>query len=926
MVSKLPDPDAPLKELIPLYEDFPKPPARWPLPIGIALILCVCVGIAFLGYQYHKKASAPDEQTYLKQAEAAVAAGRSADAIIYYRSALALNGRNGEAREQLGMLYIKSEQFDLAQKEIDKAIELGTDVFSANIAMIKVLIAKGEFENAMKKIALAKQKARQSAELAVLEAEALLGKGDRVGAKLILDAARPMRASDQVDVLVGQAKLATLDGDVASALAKLDEALALDPANSTALVRRGELRDTRNELIGAEADYRQALSIQPRNLRATAGLVDVMTRQGRIAEAEPIAKEAFAKYGDTQLTEYLRGLVAYLKGDYDQAIEDFTKVVQTVPHPQALLALADIREQRGELAQAEEYLAHLNEVNGGNYLPSVKRLARVQLALNAPARAVITLSRHVPDADKDYEFWALLADAKRGVGDVAGAKRAAERVHALEPDAPARDLRDLTLKVASGKTKEAINELRAASGSADTFQTQVLLLYAYLKTNDNNDAQGLARTLLEKPGNAALKQSLLGLTLRANGNLDGARQAYEAALAADPAYAPAEFNLGELELGAKNLDAAREHYRAAITANPRFLPAYMQLASIASNKGDDAEVMRILGEAVTAQPTAYEPRAALAQRMARAGKLAEAERLLQEADRATTTDPRFGLALAELLTQTGRSPQALDLFPGLAKRFPTFNTVRQRWLTALIAAEQWPAARDLVMAALSKSPTDAQALLLATRIERASGNFDAALAYVKEFERLYPQDPRAASAKADTLFASGHADAAREVYEEWLKGHPQDVSVRLALASMEDALGRTDAAIVGYQAVLKLEAENPVALNNLAYALFLRGDPQARSLAERAQRAAPDVPQFVDTLGWILLKTGSPREALDHLHKASEAAPQDALIRYHYAAALAANDRKGDAIVVLDAVLSDDKMFSERAAAETLRRELKAGG
>jgi len=926
MASKLPDPNAPLKELIPLYEDFPKAPSRWPMMVGLGLLLCAVAGVVAFAFQHHRKATAPDEQYYVQQAESAVAAGKPGDAIIYYRSALALNGRNGATREQLGILYIKTEQFDLAQMEIDKAVELGRDVLSTHIAMIKVMVAKGEFDRALKQIAMAKQKARQSAQLAALEAEALLGRGDRIGAKLVLDSARPMRASDQVDVLVAQAKLAALENDAATTQAKLDEALALDPGNSTALVRRGELRDGREELVGAEADFRQALAIQPRNLRATAGLIDVLTRQGRVAEAEPIAKAAVTKYGETPLTAYLRGLVAYLNGNYEQASEDFVKVVQTVPHPQALLALADIYEQRGELAQAEEQLVRLNEVNGGSHFPSAKRLARVQLALNAPGRAVITLSRHVPIAEKDYEFWTLLADARRGAGDVAGAKRAAERVRALEPDAPARDLRDMAVRLGSGKTKEAIAELREASGASDSLQTQVLLVYAYLKANDKANAQELTRSLLEKPGNTALKQNLQGLALRAAGNPDGARQAYEAALAVDQSYAPALFNLGELDLAASNLDAARQHYRAAIDANSRFLPAYMQLASIASAAGDHAHASGILAEAVSAQPTAYEPRAALAQQLARNGKPAEAERLLKEADRDTTTDPRFGLALAELLTQTGRRDEALATYPGLAKRFPTFNSVRQQWLQALVAAEQWPAARDLVMAALSKTPTDGQALLLATKIERTSGNFYAALAYIKEFERLYPQDARGTLTKADTQFAAGDAGAARATYVAWLKTHPQDVTVLLALASMDDAQGSADAAIAGYEAALKLDAENPVALNNLAYALFQRGDARAQSLAERAHRAAPETPQFLDTLGWILLKTGSAQDALQHLRKASEAAPTDALIHYHYAAALAANDRKDEAIAVLDGVLSNDRMFSDRAAAETLRRQLKAGG
>ena len=112
-----------------------------------------------------------------------------------------------------------------------------------------------------------------------------------------------------------------------------------------------------------------------------------------------------------------------------------------------------------------------------------------------------------------------------------------------------------------------------------------------------------------------------------------------------------------------------------------------------------------------------------------------------------------------------------------------------------------------------------------------------------------------------------------------------------------------DAAIDNYQKALAKDQNAVFAANNLAwlYAVYGKGNmDEAVRLAQGAVQANPEVPSFVDTLGWVYYKKGLYGAAAEQLKKAvavdEEAARRSnghAIASYHYhlGVALAA---KGD--------------------------------
>lgn len=84
----------------------------------------------------------------------------------------------------------------------------------------------------------------------------------------------------------------------------------------------------------------------------------------------------------------------------------------------------------------------------------------------------------------------------------------------------------------------------------------------YLRQEKAEDAEDVLRQALDTNGQNPYAYNALGLALREQGKFDESRQAYLQALALDPMYARAHFNLGVLaELYLRDLPLALQHFR-----------------------------------------------------------------------------------------------------------------------------------------------------------------------------------------------------------------------------------------------------------------------------------------------------------------------------------------------------------------------------
>ncbi|MHC4645145.1 MAG: tetratricopeptide repeat protein [Planctomycetota bacterium] len=137
----------------------------------------------------------------------------------------------------------------------------------------------------------------------------------------------------------------------------------------------------------------------------------------------------------------------------------------------------------------------------------------------------------------------------------------------------------------------------------------------------------------------------------------------------------------------------------------------------------------------------------------------------------------------------------------------------------------------------------------------------------REFDSLYqsaPNDPGPLIAEIKLLAEDKRWSQLREKVTDWTQAHPKDAEVPFAAATIIlQTTGHSAQAVDFYQQVIKLDPNNLIALNNLAWILCEeQGKPkQALELAQRGLEKAPEYTDLIDTRGAIWHRLGEFEKA-----------------------------------------------------------------
>ena len=146
---------------------------------------------------------------------------------------------------------------------------------------------------------------------------------------------------------------------------------------------------------------------------------------------------------------------------------------------------------------------------------------------------------------------------------------------------------------------------------------------------------------------------------------------------------------------------------------------------------------------------------------------------------------------------------------------------------------------------------------------------------------------------AETQRRKGDVNTAIETFRRASQVAPTDTKPLLQLGLLMDGTGRRDQAKPIYEQVLKLQPDQPIALNNLAFIKAEEGVDldEALTMAQRARQKMPDAPNIQDTLGWIYIKKNLSDDAVRVFKDLTDKNPTNPSYHYHYGMALL---QKGD--------------------------------
>jgi tetratricopeptide (TPR) repeat protein len=420
-------------------------------------------------------------------------------------------------------------------------------------------------------------------------------------------------------------------------------------------------------------------------------------------------------------------------------------------------------------------------------------------------------------------------------------------------------------------------EVLATAGARD----QAEKIVAGLLKDDSNDPEALAL------------QASLRLTSGDPRQLKATTAELQSLIVRMPANATLRFNLGRAYLSADppNLDKALEQLEAVLRIDPNHTPAKLAWAELQLANGEPAKAVEATNEVLSEDSTNQTAHLIRARGLVKMKELVKAREELETLLRTYPDSNDARDQLAELDFHEHRYQDAENGFRTL------FEAKDNRGAPGLIktkvAEGKLPEALELASEQLKRSPGRADYRLTLAEVSVAAGNYSAAAIQFQALIDKEPKSPKLYLAMGQAKLRLRDLSGALAAFQTARQLSPADAPPALALALLCDQTDSQERARREYQTVIRLEPDNGIALNNLAYLDAEAGVDldQALAFAQHVQQMNPDDPDVRDTLALVYIRKNLTESGVRILRELVRRNPDRAAFRLHLAQALY---QKGD--------------------------------
>ena len=603
-----------------------------------------------------------------------------------------------------------------------------------------------------------------------------------------------------------------------------------------------------------------------------------------------------AKPGDWGLTMRLAGALETL-GKFAEAEQEYKKAIaldKTKSEPYT--GLYRLYMVQGKPADGEQVLrlAAQNNPKQFQYLVMLAYHYGQQNRREDMVNVLQQIKSHAGEWDQAYlkvgEFYMLLGDG----------------------DSALKEFRDGMSKDPKQKIKyqKAIIEVLMRQGK----RTEAAEINsAILKANpEDNDARGLAATLLLD-----------------RGDISKALAELQAVVTRDPGNAVEHYNLGRAYVARGEWAQAKQQFQKAIEIRPAYILARVTLAQLEISRGEYEAALKSAQEIIE-KFDRNNLNAQLLESAALAGqkKYGDSKALLNALVKASPSSPEIHFQLGMVALAEGRYKDAEDSF----KRAYELNPANSRPLMGMVetylAQHKPDAALQLLLAESKKAPNRMDLLVGLGITATRAGRFDDAVGY---YQRVLDGMDKNSRSRGEIYLRMGDAyrlkgddNNAIATLQKARTALPENENVLISLALTLDKAGRRPEAQKVYETIIRMNPNNGMALNNLAYLMVESGldSDVALSYAQRAKQLMPDLPEVTDTLGWIYLKKAQYDYAVNAFQDLVAKAPGHSTFHYHLAMAYKQKGDKGKAISELREALKYNPTGEEHQKINDLLSQL----
>jgi tetratricopeptide (TPR) repeat protein len=642
-------------------------------------------------------------------------------------------------------------------------------------------------------------------------------------------------------------------------------------------------------------ELRKTTQLDPENLdaRVKLGNYYIAAAKGNsqlVAEADRLAKEILQKDPNHIEGHILMGSVFYAQNEREKAFAEINQAIQLDPkRVESYLSLARFYIVTNDKAKAEETFQRAVSVNNnsglahteyGKYLAQLARLGDAEAEMrkavevepsNRTSRFVLAsfylvnkqfdkaevAYKALADLDKDKpESMAILADFYSSTNRLDEAINIYQNILTKSPDFSQGRYRLGEIMLMRGDTQGAMAQINEVLAK-DQHDRQALLLRARVRAQT-----GLTEDLL------ASVEDLKEVLVQEPNSRPGLYF-----------IAQANFNLG-------NMDQARGFAGDLERNYPDYLPAKLMQAQINLASGDSKSAQRLSSELIerlaqTAPDRQNSPQM-LAEIRAKAFLARGAAELDQRNTKAARQDFMMArdaapgdtyphISLAGVALAEGNADEAAAFYENaLAVDSTNFNALSG--LIRLYARNNdLGKAHARIDQVLTSNPNNASLHYLKAQIygfERNSNQAEASLRKTLELDQNYIA---AYSALGALFINTNQQERAIAEYQKILERRPDNATAYTLIGMLDDSRKNYDAAAESYRKALGKDQNAVIAANNLAWLYAVNGNgnlDEAVRLAQGVVQKNPNIPGFVDTLGWVYYKKGLYGAAVEQLQKA----------------------------------------------------------
>jgi len=663
-------------------------------------------------------------------------------------------------------------------------------------------------------------------------------------------------------------------------------------------------------------ELRKTLELDKSNLDARIKLGNYYLAYSRsrpelLDEAERLAKETLERDANSIEGHILMGSVLFNRNDKDKAFAELNRAIELNPNRvESYLSMAKFHIVNNERDKAETLYKKAIELNANSPLAH-SEYGRFLVQVNRMPEAEAELLKAVEVGPTDRNAHFVLASYYLVNKQLDKAENEYKALAALDPDKPESQLvladfysfidrGDDAIKIYQDVLKKSpdylqgryrLAEILFMRGDSEGANAQI----AEALKKDKHDRQALllrARMQLQKPQPEPIKAAIEDL---------------KDVLTQDPNSRTGLYFMAQAKFSLGLNDEARAFAGDLERNYPDYLPAKLMQVQINLRSGDPKTVTALASELLnrlskTAPDRDNSPqllaeiteKAYLARGTAQLQlkNLPAARQDFESARQIAPKDPNVYNNLALVSFAENKPEDALASFENALSVDATNFGALSGIIAQYARSHELDKAHARVDQALSAYPNVGWLYYLKGQVYAYQGNGQSAEAAFRHTLEIDPNYLAAYSSLAALFINSNQQDRAIEEYKKILAIRPDNAAVYTLIGMLEYARNNYDAAIDNYRKALERDQNAAFAANNLSYLYAETGKgnlDEAVRLAQAVVQRNPNVPGFVDTLGWIYYKKNLYGAAVEQLQKAVEldeanarAASVSPSATYHY--------------------------------------------